>query len=106
MFPSGKSERQTPIRSRLIVNTAEAAIDAAMAGLGLTRVLSYHGAAAVRLGSLLRVLEQFEPPDWPVSFVFSGGRPLPLKLRAFLDFAAPRLKGALSEGASTAQLPR
>jgi hypothetical protein len=32
-----------------------------------------------------------------VHLVHAGGRPLPLKLRAFLDFAAPRLKARLAE---------
>lgn len=87
------------IRSRLIVNTAEAAIDAAMAGLGLTRVLSYQIADKVRAGRLVTALEEFEPPPSPVSLVYAGQRLLPLKLRAFLDFAAPRLKSGLSQGA-------
>jgi DNA-binding transcriptional LysR family regulator len=84
------------IHSRLIVNTAEAAIDAAIAGLGITRVLSYQVAAAIQEGALAIALTEFEPPPWPVSLVFAGQRLLPLKLRAFLDFAAPRLRQRLS----------
>lgn len=80
------------IRARLIVNTAEAAIDAAAAGLGITRVLSYQIADRVRAGTLVVALETFEPPPSPVSLVYAGQLLLPLKLRAFLDFAAPRLK--------------
>lgn len=80
------------IRARLIVNTAEAAIDAAAAGLGITRVLSYQIADRVRAGTLVVALETFEPPPSPVSLVYAGQRLLPQKLRAFLDFAAPRLK--------------
>jgi hypothetical protein len=38
------------------------------------------------------VLEDFEPEPWPVSLVYAGQGLLPLKLRAFIDFAAPRLK--------------
>ena len=41
------------------------------------------------------MLEAFEPAPWPVSLVYSGQRCLPQKLRAFLDFAAPRLKALL-----------
>ena len=94
-FGTGKSETAVPVRSRLQVNTAEAAIDAAIAGLGLTKVLSYQTDAAVRAGTLRVVLELFEPPPWPVSLVHPGQGLLPVKLRAFLDFAAPRLKGRL-----------
>ena len=95
-FGAGKTETVVPMRSRLQVNTAEAAIDAAIAGLGLTRVLSYQADAAVRAGALQVVLEPFEPPPWPVSLVHAGQGRLPVKLRAFLDFAAARLKERLA----------
>jgi DNA-binding transcriptional LysR family regulator len=95
-FGAGKSEIVVPVRSRLQVNTAEAAIDAAIAGLGLTRVLSYQADASVRARALQVVLEPFEPPPWPVSLVHAGQGRLPVKLRAFLDFAAPRLKQRLA----------
>lgn len=95
-FGAGKTETTVPVRSRLQVNTAEAAIDAAIAGLGLTKVLSYQADAAVRAGALRVVLEPFEPPPWPVSLVHAGQGRLPVKLRAFLDFAAPRLKERLA----------
>ncbi|TJW87608.1 MAG: LysR family transcriptional regulator, partial [Mesorhizobium sp.] len=94
-FATSKTDLTVPIRSRLRVNTAEAAIDAAIAGIGLTRVLSYQIAAAVRSGTLRTVLEAFEPQPWPVSLLHAGQGLLPLKLRAFLDFAAPRLKKRL-----------
>ena len=87
-----------PIRSRLVVNTAEAAIDAAEAGAGVTRVLSYQVDDAVRAGALTIVLDEFEPPPVPVSLVYTGQRPLPLKLRAFLDFATPRFRQSLPGG--------
>ncbi|AZN96468.1 LysR family transcriptional regulator [Mesorhizobium sp. M9A.F.Ca.ET.002.03.1.2] len=94
-FATGKTELAVPIRSRLRVNTAEAAVDAAVAGAGMTRVLSYQITAAVRAGTLRAVLQAFEPQPWPVSLVHAGQGLLPVKLRAFLDFAAPRLKKRL-----------
>jgi DNA-binding transcriptional LysR family regulator len=99
-FAVGKSTVSVAIHSRLIVNTAEAAIDAAIAGIGITRVLSYQVAGALRAGTLALALREFEPTPWPVSLVYTGQGLLPLKLRAFLDFAAPRLKARLarSEG--------
>jgi DNA-binding transcriptional LysR family regulator len=96
-FGSGRTETTVRIHSRLVVNTAEAAIDAAIAGLGITRVLSYQAARAQRDGALVIALAPFEPPPWPVHLVFSSAGLLPLKLRAFLDFAAPRLKARLAE---------
>ncbi|TIP31147.1 MAG: LysR family transcriptional regulator, partial [Mesorhizobium sp.] len=81
-FGTDKSETVVPVRSRLQLNTAEAAIDQAD--------------AAVRAGALHVVLEPFEPPPWPVNLLHAGQGLLPVKLRAFLDFAAPRLKERLA----------
>lgn len=92
-FPVGSL---TP-RARLVVDTAEAAIDAAVAGVGITRVLCYQAAAAARAGALVPILEDIEPPALPVNLVHTGERLLPLKLRAFLDFAAPRVRAHLAE---------
>jgi DNA-binding transcriptional LysR family regulator len=98
-FVVGKSTVSVAIRSRLTVNTAEAAIDAAVAAVGVTRVLSYQVASALRAGTLALALRKFEPAPWPVSLVHAGQGLLPLKLRAFLDFAAPRLKARLAQNA-------
>ena len=62
----------------------------------MTRVLSYQISAAVRSGALQPVLETFEPEPWPASLVHAGQGLLPVKLRAFLVFAAPRLKQRLA----------
>ncbi|MBX9777167.1 MAG: LysR family transcriptional regulator [Xanthobacteraceae bacterium] len=95
-FREGKSALSVPIHSRLTVNTAEAAIDAAIASVGVTRVLGYQVAGALRSGTLALVLEAFEPAPWPVSLVHAGQGLLPLKLRAFIDFAGPLLKAQLA----------
>jgi len=95
-FLAGKTERTVQIRPRLVTNTAETAVDTAVVGVGLTRVLSYQAAAAVREGKLRLVLEKFEPPPLPISLVHSGQLPVPLKVRAFLDFVRPRLQARLA----------
>ena len=95
LFGVGKAQQSVAIHSRLAVNTAEAAIDAAAAGLGVTRVLSYQVAAALKARTMALALEDFEPAPFPVSLIHAGDRLLPLKLRAFLDFAAPRLRAVL-----------
>jgi DNA-binding transcriptional LysR family regulator len=89
-------DRTVPIRARLAVSTAEAGIDAAIAGIGITRVLSYQVAAAIKSGKLKLILRPFELPEIPVSLVHPEARLTPPKVRAFLDFAAPRLRQRLS----------
>ena len=81
-----------PIKPRLIVSTAEAAIDAAVSGFGITRVLSYQIGNALAEQSLVRLLREYEPADVPIHLVYPDGRHPPPKLRAFLDFAVPRLR--------------
>jgi DNA-binding transcriptional LysR family regulator len=96
-FPTrGKSNAQ-PVqpRCRLNINTAESAIDAAVAGIGVTHVLSYQVAQRVAEGTLRVVLEDFEPEPVPVHLMHAAQGRLPLKMRRFLDFAAPRLRKSL-----------
>jgi DNA-binding transcriptional LysR family regulator len=95
-----------PIHPRLTVSTAEAAIDAAVSGLGVTCVLSYQVEAALRGGKLMLILESFEPAPLPVSFLYAGQGRLPLKLRALLDFAAPRLRNRLQHAEAALTAPR
>ncbi|MBW8833562.1 MAG: LysR family transcriptional regulator [Burkholderia sp.] len=96
-FGGHQAPQQTvPIRARLSVNTVEAAIDAAIAGVGLTNVLSYQAASAVSEGKLKLVLREFEPEPIPVSVMHAGQGKLPLKTRSFIDFIVPRLRAALA----------
>lgn len=95
-FVRGSRTKVAPIRSRLCVNTSEAAVLAALAGAGLTRVMSYKMDAAKRAGTLAIVLEDFEPEPLPVHIVYSPRKPMPLKLRAFLNWMTPRLKARLT----------
>ncbi len=92
----GGEEITAPVRSRLVVNTAEAAIDAALLGAGITRVLSYQAVSAFQEGRLQRLLPEYESAGLPVHLLFDGRRRLPLKLRAFVDFATPRLRERLA----------
>jgi DNA-binding transcriptional LysR family regulator len=91
-FGRGQDALAVPIRPRFAVNTADAAIAASIASAGITRVLSYQVASAVTAGTLRLILRSFEPEPLPVHLVYGGQSLLPLKLRAFLDFAAPRLR--------------
>jgi len=83
---------EAPIKPRLIVNTAEAAIDAAVSGFGVTRVLSYQAVDRLADKSLIRLLREHEGDEIPVHVVYPDGRHPPPKLRAFLDALVPRLR--------------
>lgn len=94
-FGRNHQAREISIRPRLSVNAADAAIAAAIGGAGVTRVLSYQVADAVSEGALKLILRPFEPDPLPVQLLYAGQPLIPLKLRAFLDFAGPRLKASL-----------
>jgi DNA-binding transcriptional LysR family regulator len=95
-FERGNRPRGAPIRSRLCVNTSEAAVLAAIDGAGLARVMSYKMDAEMRAGRLAIVLEEFEPKPLPVHILYAPHKPMPLKLRTFLNWMTPRLKDRLA----------
>jgi DNA-binding transcriptional LysR family regulator len=78
--------------TRLVVNSNDVAIAAAVAGRGLARVLSYQIAPELRADKLRIVLSEFEPPPVPISVVYAEGRRAAAKVRAFVDFAVERLR--------------
>jgi DNA-binding transcriptional LysR family regulator len=91
-----KGITDVPIRPRLSVSTAEAAVWAAAQGVGVTRVLHYQCADAVHDGLLRIILADFEVEPLPVHLIHAGRGALPSKMRAFLDFAASRLRTRLT----------
>lgn len=99
VFESEGTEITASFRSRLGVNTIDAAIDAAISGAGLVRAVSYQIADHVRAGRLSVVLEAFEPRPRPVHLVYDAQNRLPLKLRAFVDFVVPRMRQRLTDAA-------
>jgi len=70
---------------RLVTNSADAAIQYAERDGGLTRVLAYQAAEAIRAGRLRIVLARFEPPPLPIHVVYPTSRLLSAKVRAFID---------------------
>jgi DNA-binding transcriptional LysR family regulator len=94
---SDKTAVAVPVRARLVVGSAEAACDAACAGIGITSAFAYHFQAALKRGDLTTLLDEFQPDPLPVNLVYAANRFLPIKVRAFLDFAAPRLKTVFAE---------
>jgi DNA-binding transcriptional LysR family regulator len=91
-FSDGKKRKRVRVRSRLAVNTAEAAIDAAIAGLGITRVLSYQAAQAIAGGSLTVIFETSGSEEIPISILHREDRLAQAKVQAFVAFASAALR--------------
>lgn len=85
------------MRPRLSVSTVDAATHAAIENVGVTRLLYYQVVGLVREGRLKVILEAFEPNAAPVHLLHSSRGQMPLKMRRFLDFAAPKLRHAMDE---------
>ncbi|WP_404711961.1 LysR substrate-binding domain-containing protein [Sphingomonas sp. MMS24-J13] len=83
-------------RPRLTVTTADAALEAAMRGVGVVRLLHYQVADAVAQGRLKILFTDYEREPSPVHLVHAPAEHMPLKMRRFLDFAAPRLRQGLA----------
>jgi DNA-binding transcriptional LysR family regulator len=90
--------------ARLIVNSTEVAMQAALAGHGIFRSLSYLVSPAIRSGTLQLLLEAHEPPPTPVHLLLPEGRQSSARVRAFADLATDRLRTVLSPG-GPASLP-
>ena len=88
------------VAPRLSVSTAEAAVEAAIRNVGVTRLFHYQAAEAVEAGALEIVLEDFELEPAPIHLIHAARGQMPLKMRRFLDFATPKLRQALSRFAS------
>ncbi|MDR7098501.1 DNA-binding transcriptional LysR family regulator [Lysobacter niabensis] len=96
-FAHGWLDYDGPVRSRIAVNTAEASLGAALQGLGIGYLLSYQTKDAIASGRLQYVLDEFRSAPSPVNLMYAPRKPLPLKIRAFIDFAAPRLRTLLTD---------
>lgn len=77
---------------RLVANTSELSIAAALRSQGIVRALAYQVAEPLQAGQLQIVLADWEPAPVPVHLVTLAGRQGPAKLRAFVDFAVARLR--------------
>lgn len=95
LFSDAGVETMFPVPIRLTATLPDTVVAAAVANLGLAQVTSYQAEAAVRSGQLAPVLREFEAAPTAINLVHPSNRRVPLKLRAFLDFTAPRLQERL-----------
>jgi DNA-binding transcriptional LysR family regulator len=87
----GRSHAFRP-RSRLLLNSADVALAAAMAGRGITRVLSYMIAPQLKVGELEIVLEDWEPPAVPVHVLHKEPGQTSARVRAVVDHLVQSLR--------------
>ena len=93
IFNTAQGMRNQRIRPRLVVTSNAAAVEAALANFGLTRLLSYQVAPQLADAKLQTVLEEFEPEPRPIHIVHREGRFASPTVRSFIDFIASRLRG-------------
>jgi DNA-binding transcriptional LysR family regulator len=99
--PGTGTDAEVAISPRL-ATSAEAAVDAALRGVGFVCLRHYQVVDAVKCGKLRIVLEKYETEPVPVHLIHATRGQMPLKMRHFLDFAAPRLRKALAKISSAA----
>jgi DNA-binding transcriptional LysR family regulator len=84
-FLDGGKEVRIAYDPRFSSNSSDAAIQYAVEGGGLTRVMAYQAAAALKAGKIKIVLEKFELPPVPIHIVYPTSRLLSAKVRTFID---------------------
>ncbi|WP_027859372.1 LysR family transcriptional regulator [Marinobacterium jannaschii] len=91
-FSHTRNERSVKVKPRLRVTTNDAALEAALSGFGITRLLSYQAAGQLAAGQLERVLTEFEPAPLPIHIVHREGRYASTRVRAFIELTAECLR--------------
>ncbi len=101
-WPFGKGKRavEVPVSGRLVSDDFVVLRRAAERGLGITRLPIGVAHGSLRAGRLVSVLDAYAPPPTPVHILHVGGRHLPPRTRAFIDFVHPRLVQAFAEAAT------
>lgn len=91
-FDDGEKPLHQRLRARIRTSSNDSALAAAIAGFGITRLLSYQVADALSQGQLQVVLESFEKPALPIHVVHREGRRATQKVRGFIDLAVDGLR--------------
>jgi DNA-binding transcriptional LysR family regulator len=97
--------RSVSFTPRLVVNSVRATVASTVEGNGVARLLSYHVAAEIEQGLLRIMLADAEPAPLPVYLVSPHGRLAVPKVRAFVDFALPRLRAQFARMANEVEMP-
>jgi DNA-binding transcriptional LysR family regulator len=96
-YAGDRGPSRITLQPRFEINDAAAAIGSAEGGDGITIALSYMVGEQVREGRLVPVLERYALPAVPVQLVYPESRLIAPKVRAFVEFAAPKLRAGLGD---------
>ncbi|MFG6466222.1 LysR family transcriptional regulator [Roseateles sp. BYS87W] len=91
-FHDQSAEHVERLQPRIRTSSNDAALSAAVAGFGITRLLSYQVAEAVQRGDVQVLLDGYERPALPIHVVHREGRHATQKVRGFIDLAVERLR--------------
>jgi len=83
-FRIGNDLTVQPVSGRLVMNSPDMQLQAAVRGLGLARLARYQAELALRRGALVEVLLEGKPVAQQLTVVYRS-RQLPLKTQLFLD---------------------
>ena len=91
-FNTEGREKTLRIQPRLTVTTNDAAIEAAVRGFGITRLLSYQVAPQLASGDIKIILSDYESAPRPIHIVHREGRYTSTRVRAFIDLMVEQLR--------------
>ena len=91
-FAKGKEKIGIKLNARILVNTNDAALEAARDGFGLTRLISYQVANELAAGEIKTVLSGYEEAPLPIHVIHGEGRHRSAKVRSFVDMAVGKLR--------------
>ena len=95
-LPQTGKQITVSVEPRLQVSAPDAAVDAAVDGVGVTLLLEHDAVQAIKAGRLQILLEQFEVDPVPVHMIHVSRNLMPIKLRRFIEFTSPRLRESLA----------
>ncbi len=96
LFATSRGARGVAIRPVLASNQIDVALDACLHGVGIGQFLGSQVQALLDAKRLTRVLGEFEPDATPVHLIYPHARLLSTNVRAFVDWAVPRMRKRLA----------
>lgn len=94
VFERAGSQVVANVEGQFRVNSARAAVVAAIESLGVAYAPRFALCDSLRAGALVSVLEDYAGESGPLGAVYLEGRAIPRKVRALIDFAAEDIKAS------------